>query len=468
MPAAHITDVLPVGHGGTGQASLTAGYAVIGDGTNPVQMRAITDNTSATAVSANNNLITANTLYYHKGNSNLITVGTITSGKWHGTTIEIAYGGTGITSNPSMLVNLGSGDADTVFKASPRPGVIGTLPGDKGGTGQASLKAGANALINALDTGSSQPTMSDYYVSQYAGGGTTTTTYHRRPVQQLYNLFSSTMSSSGNSATATKLATARTLNVDLTRTYDPSGNPVVKSTFDGSADVTNITVSGTLPVSRGGTGMGSFANGQVLIGSSTGGIAQRAVTNNTSAIAVTASTNLITANTLYYHKGNSNIVTVGTITSGAWHGSTIGLSYGGTGMTKSPQLKVDLGESTDGGEWVTLFDGDTNYQRTIKVVNVLPIGKGGTGLGTSPSLLVNLGSTTAADVLQVSPRPGVIGTLPVGNGGTGVTSIANIKAGKDADGNTITTTYATKTEMNSLLAASDAMIFKGVVNSNSD
>lgn len=42
----------------------------------------------------------------------------------------------------------------------------------------------------------------------------------------------------------------------------------------------------------------------------------------------------------------------------------------------------------------------------------------------------------------------VTGTLSVANGGTGVTSISEIKAGKDASGNTITTTYATKTEVN--------------------
>lgn len=53
------------------------------------------------------------------------------------------------------------------------------------------------------------------------------------------------------------------------------------------------------------------------------------------------------------------------------------------------------------------------------------------------------------------------GTLPVAQGGTGATSVASIKAGKDGDGNTITSTYATKSELNSLLASKDAMVFKG-------
>ena len=50
-------------------------------------------------------------------------------------TLPTGRGGTGITSNPSMLVNLGSTTAASVFAASPRPGVTGTLPLGNGGTG---------------------------------------------------------------------------------------------------------------------------------------------------------------------------------------------------------------------------------------------------------------------------------------------------------------------------------------------
>ena len=130
---------------------------------------------------------------------------------------------------------------------------------------------------------------------------------------------------------------------------------------------------GALPVVNGGTGTTSFtANSVIMSGNSTtAALTTRAITNNTSAIAVTASTNLITANTLYYHKGNSNITTVGTISSGTWQGTEIAASY---------------------------------------------IGNHSTDKLTS-------------------------GTLPVGRGGTGQTSIANIQAGKDGDGNTISSTY---------------------------
>ena len=52
----------------------------------------------------------------------------------------------------------------------------------------------------------------------------------------------------------------------------------------------------------------------------------------------------------------------------------------------------------------------------------LGTGRGGTGMTSNPSMLTNLGSTTAANVFQSSPRPGVTGTLPLGNGGTGQTT----------------------------------------------
>lgn len=48
-------------------------------------------------------------------------------------------------------------------------------------------QAGVNAAINLLSTGSSTPTDSDYYISQYVGGGTTTTSYHRRPMSALWS-----------------------------------------------------------------------------------------------------------------------------------------------------------------------------------------------------------------------------------------------------------------------------------------
>lgn len=70
-------------------------------------------------------------------------------------TLAIGKGGTGITSNPSMLVNLGSTSAASVFAASPRPGITGTLAIGNGGTG-ATSKSGARTNLG-ITSGTSLP-----------------------------------------------------------------------------------------------------------------------------------------------------------------------------------------------------------------------------------------------------------------------------------------------------------------------
>lgn len=60
--------------------------------------------------------------------------------------VPVADGGTGMTSNPSMLTNLSSTSAASVFQASPRPGVTGTLPVANGGTGATTVDAARSNL----------------------------------------------------------------------------------------------------------------------------------------------------------------------------------------------------------------------------------------------------------------------------------------------------------------------------------
>ena len=97
-----VISTLAVSYGGTGKNSLDSGCALIGNGTEPVTLRSITNNTSQTAVNKSTNLITENTLYYHSGNSNITTVGTISSGTWQGSSIKVGYGGTGTTTAPTQ------------------------------------------------------------------------------------------------------------------------------------------------------------------------------------------------------------------------------------------------------------------------------------------------------------------------------------------------------------------------------
>ena len=220
--------------GTTKITGLTASQAVVTNASNELTSRAITNNTSATAVSQTTNLITENTLYYHKGNSNIITVGTITSGTWNGTVVATTYGGTGLSSFTANRLYYPSSTS--------------------------ALSAGTHYVDNT--------------------------------------------------------------HIAINSTTVPSYNLYVNgSSYFYSTASFNGTIATTLA-----------ANSAVVTDGSKN-LAARSITNNTTATAVTASTNLITANTLYYHKGNSNIVTVGTITSGTWNGTAITSAYGGTGVT---------------------------------------------------------------------------------------------------------------------------------------
>ena len=107
----------------------------------------------------------------------------ITSG-----TLAVARGGTGITSNPSMLVNLGSTSAASVFTASPRPGVTGTLPISRGGTGATTAAAARTALGAAASNHTH-----NYAGSSSAGGAATSANKVNVPVGTI--LFSTSSSS---------------------------------------------------------------------------------------------------------------------------------------------------------------------------------------------------------------------------------------------------------------------------------
>ena len=87
--------------------------------------------------------------------------------------------------------------------------------------------------------------------------------------------------------------------------------------------------------------------------------------------------------------GTGNVSALGTVSSGTWQGTTIGVLYGGTGTTTST-------------------------------------GTGSVVLSNSPALVTpNLGTPSALTLTNASGLPlatGVNGTLATGNGGTGLTS----------------------------------------------
>ena len=113
-------------------------------------------------------------------------------------TLGVSNGGTGITSNPSMLTNLGSTTAANVFQASPRPGITGTLGIANGGTGQTTAANAINALLNGLPVWTADPTDTTYFVRQDTAG---TAAYGKVAFSTIWNYINGKISSSNKYVT---------------------------------------------------------------------------------------------------------------------------------------------------------------------------------------------------------------------------------------------------------------------------
>ena len=320
---------------------------------------------------------------------------------------------------------------------------VGTIGAAYGGTGQTSLINSANALINALDTGSSTPVDNDYYISQYVNGGTTTKTYHRRPMSALW------------------LYIKGKINAD-TNLYTDKFVPKTGGEFTGAVTVSDALIadeitSGNLIVN----GVGRFTNG--LYGDLTGNASTATVA------AKVADSENGQATTFAYSKSSLST----TAYFAAWNGyelrainpsntlATIGaVNKTGDTMTGSltvPTLKVnsivnegyvhriDFGRPNVNQMDFYEYGGVFNFYRNTSptsIENATLLGKITTNgwegnvvgnvtgnassasqLSTAGTIQTNLASTSAITYTSGGNiTTGVTGTLPIANGGTGATT----------------------------------------------
>ena len=296
--------------------------------------------------------------------------------------------------------------------------VSGILPVANGGTGNATgLAASATKLATARTVRTnleSTATASFNGTANIAPGVT--------GVLPVAN--GGTGNEKGLAASASKLAAAVTITTDLTSAEGAS--------FDGSANV-KPGVSGILPIANGGTG-----NATGLAASAT-----------KLANARTVRTNLASTSTASFN-GTANIapgVTGVLPVANGGTGNETGLAASATKLATARTITANL-ESAE----AATFDGSANV--TPGVSGILPIANGGTGnatglaasaakLANARTVRTNLASTSTASFDgSANIAPGVTGILPVANGGTGNKTGLAASASKLAAAVTITTDLA--------------------------
>lgn len=146
-------------------------------------------------------------------------------------TLPIANGGTGMTSNPSLQVNLASGSAASVFTSSPRPGVTGILPVSHGGTGVSS--EGAFGDLVSSFTGS-YPDICIYYLA-----GSKEDIFYKNGIENISNASSPTR-------TTSQFSEPGVYSVSLNLNAEPSDNSgmlLYSVAFPGSETLQTFSLS---------------------------------------------------------------------------------------------------------------------------------------------------------------------------------------------------------------------------------
>lgn len=289
------------------------------------------------------------TLSTWTGTGTIAKVGTITTGTWNGTAVALKYGGTG-TDNTAIAIN-------KVF-AGPA----------SGSAGNASFRSLVAADISSITT--TADTSNELYMLGVTSSATTTIKYNSgvkakngAVTASTYNGLTLTAASTG--FTIAGGTTSKTLTVNNTYTLGAAC----------AYGVDDATANGAL-----GTGTGLTTERSVYYGLVTVNNASQ-----TRATGIYAPTSAGTANQILVSAGGTSAPT--------WKATASGAAY------------------------ATSANGALTF-------GTLPVAQGGTGLTSSPSMLINLASTAADNILSASPRPGITGTLEIGNGGTGKTTAA--------------------------------------------
>lgn len=509
LPAAAVTGLLPVAHGGTGVATLTAGNLLVGAGTSAMtalapgaaagfvrsngttwtraaiittdvsdlttaatgitklgtintgvwngtsiatgftdaKIKTVTGTTARLAIGGTSTDPTFDIDAAYVGQASITTLGTITTGVWHGSSIAVTFTDakvasvTGVTNRTTISGTAGSPIVDiaagyvgqgtittlgTISSGTWQGGVIGTTYT----TAQVITVAGTGARVTIGGT-ATNPTID--IAAGYAGQASITTlgtiatgVWQGTAVADAY-----LAALSASKLTGTALPNA------IVQSALTSVGVISAGTWQGTAvadaylaalsatKLTGTTLAATV-VNSSLTGVGTIGTG-VWQGTA---IANGFIASGIDVAKLTVGT------TLPATIVTSSLTTVGTIAAGTWHGAVIGPTYGGTGVNNGAATLTLGGNVTISGAFTATITITGNTTVTLPTTGTLL-----TTTATSLPGLVTVGTITTgvwngtaianafiASGLDVTKLT-VGATLPSNVTGSSLTSVGTIAAG---------------------------------------
>jgi hypothetical protein len=267
--------------------------------------------------------------------SSLTGVGTITSGTWNGSTIGVAYGGTGVTTS--------TGTGNVVLSNTP------TLTAPNIGAA-----TGTSLNISGGLTASSASVSGTITASSFVGDGSQLTNINAASIADntitSAKIVDGTIVNADINASAaiaySKLSLASSItNSDLAGSIADSKLSTISTAGKISNSATTATSANTASAIVARDATGNFTAGTITgtLSGTASAATKLAATKNINGVAFDGSADIIviadagtlSGTTLKSSVTSSSLTGVGTITSGIWNGSTIGVAYGGTGVTTS-------------------------------------------------------------------------------------------------------------------------------------
>ncbi len=331
----------------------------------------------------------------YAGQASIATLGTILTGVWQATPVGIAFGGSGQSTANAAL---------NAF-----------LPDQTLNAGKALFTDGANSSWGAVTTG----TVTSVGVAGNNGIGVSGSPITSSGTITL-SLGAITPSSvaAGGTVTGSNLSGTNTGDQTITLTGDVTGSGT------GSFAATLATVN---------SNVGSFGSSTAI---PTFTVNAKGLITAASTNAVVAPAGTLTGTTLAANVVSSSLTSLGTIATGVWQGTAIGVAYGGTGIASYTvgdllyaSASTTLSKLADVATGNVLLSGGVatapawgKVDLTAHVTGILPGANGGTGNGffavSGPATSLKTFTFPNASATVLTDNAAVT----VAQGGTGITS----------------------------------------------